>query len=48
MTIPMIWVVTFIYTCTAISLLCERKLGLALTFLAYALANVGLILELSR
>ena len=43
MSVNMIWAVTFIYLCTAVSLWLEGSKGMSLCFAGYALANVGLI-----
>jgi hypothetical protein len=44
MSTPLLLVITGLYVFTALSLSMDRQLGLALMFLCYALANVGLIL----
>lgn len=41
-------VVAVIYTATAVHLAVERKWGLVVMFAAYALANVGLMMEMRR
>ena len=44
----LIGVVTVIYAGTAVSLWIENNKGMALCFLGYCVANVGLILSLQK
>lgn len=46
MSAGMIAFVTLIYMATCVSLYFDGKAGLSLAFAGYALANVGLIMEL--
>lgn len=48
MSITLLWVVTGCYVVTAIDLGAAGRPGLALVFLAYALANLGMIWEVYR
>lgn len=43
MTTNMILVVTFIYLATAISFLIDKNPAMALCFLGYCIANVGIV-----
>ncbi len=48
MSAPLLIAVTLAYACVAVSYLRERRYGMALAFIAYALANVGFILDLRK
>lgn len=43
MSVPLIIVVTMLYTGISVSLLVDGRHGLALMFFCYALANIGVI-----
>ena len=48
MSTPLILLVTLCYVLTSIDLVASGKLGYALMFFAYALANVGVIWSLNE
>lgn len=48
MSTPLIAIVTAIYVAVSGTLAYQRRWGMALVFIAYALANVGLIWDLTR
>lgn len=48
MAVWMLWLVTGCYLITALDLWLAQRPGLALVFVAYALANVGMIWEVLR
>lgn len=46
MSVVLLWFVTAVYAFTAMSLFAEGKHGMALCFLGYSIANVGIIWSL--
>lgn len=48
MSVALLWVVTGCYAVTAWDLYLANRPGLALVFVAYALANLGMIWEVHR
>jgi hypothetical protein len=48
MSIPLLWIVTVLYAITSGDLFVQKQYGSAIVFFGYALANVGLILAMSK
>lgn len=48
MSIPLLWIVTALYALTCGDLFIQKQYGSAVMFFGYALANVGIILAMSK
>jgi hypothetical protein len=48
MSITFLWIVTFLYALTCGDLFLQKQYGSAVMFFGYALANVGVIIALSK